>query len=460
MTLDISAFGDDAMGDHDAVGLIEAMRSGNVHADELSAAALTRAHAVDERLNAIVAWAGAPISNPQPDAAVFAGVPAFVKDNENLAGLPTRHGSRATPATVAASNSPFIDAFLGAGFTVLGKSSMPEFGLTASTEPLLNGPARNPWSNGHSTGGSSGGSAALVAAGVVPIAHGNDGGGSIRIPASCCGLVGLKPSRGRLPVDAGLEGLPVAIVAQGVLTRSVRDTALFHAVAETPHATLPPIGHVTGPSATRLRIAFTADAMSGMPVHPDVVAVVDRTAVLCEGLGHHVERIPFPFGEQFGRDFLRYWAGLAFATEYGGRQMHGPAFDRHLLEPLTLGLSRYFRSVAVRTPASLRRLRAFGDEYARLLGSYDILLTPVLAHPAPPIGYLAPDLPFETHLRRLLRYSSFTAIQNVAGSPAISLPLGTSVDGLPIGVQAAAGVGQEAMLLGLAYELEEAAPWR
>ena len=455
-TLDVSAFGDDALGDHDAVGLINELRTGSVHADELTAAAIARAQGVEHRLNAVVSWA----PQPAPGAGTFAGVPSFVKDNENVVGLSTRHGSRATPRSAATVNSPFVESFLAAGFTVLGKSSMPEFGLTASTEPLLNGPARNPWNTEHSTGGSSGGAAALVASGVVPLAHGNDGGGSIRIPASCCGLVGLKPSRGRLPLDPGLDALPVGIVAQGVLTRSVRDTALFYATMDDVSPDLPPIGHITAPGTRRLRVAVITEAMSAMPVAPDVAETVTRTALLCESLGHHVEHIAFPFPEQFGHDFLRYWAGLAFVTELGGRRMYGPEFDRTALEPLTLGLSRYFRTVAARTPASLKRLRAFGDEYARLLAPYDVLLTPVLAHAAPPIGYLAPDLPFETHLIRLLRYSSFTAIQNVAGVPAISLPLGMSSDGLPIGVQAAAGYGQEALLLGLAYELEAAAPWR
>ncbi len=454
--LAVSAFGDDALGDHDSVGLLEEMRIGSLHADELTAAAIARARQVDETLNAVVSWAAPAVRGDGP----FAGVPSFVKDNENVVGLPTRHGSRATPHSAATVNSPFVDSFLAAGFTVLGKSSMPEFGLTASTEPLLNGPARNPWNTEYSTGGSSGGAAALVASGVVPLAHGNDGGGSIRIPASCCGLVGLKPSRGRLPLDPGLNALPVGIVAQGVLTRSVRDTALFYATVDGTSPDLPPIGHVTAPCTSRLRIAVLTEAMSGMPVATDVVETVTRTAMLCESLGHRVEQIAFPFPEQFGRDFLRYWAGLAFITELGGRRMYGPQFDRSALEPLTLGLSRYFRTVAVRTPASLKRLRAFGEEYARLLAPYDVLLTPVLAHVAPPIGYLAPDISFETHLVRLLRYSSFTAIQNVAGVPAISLPLGMSADGLPIGVQAAAGYGQEAMLLGLAYELEAAAPWR
>lgn len=449
---------DDALGEYDAVGLIDALQSREVHPDEVTAAALARARQAQDALNAVVDWVPTPTVGSGP----FGGVPSFIKDNEDLAGLACRQGSRAVPDTPVEANSEFVSQFVDLGFTVLGKSTLPEFGLTATTEPLLGGPTRNPWNIGHSTGGSSGGSAALVAAGVVPIAHANDGGGSIRIPASCCGVVGLKPSRGRVVGREDLEKLPVAITAQGVVTRSVRDTALFFSEIEKLHQdpALSPIGHITAPGSERLRIGLVLEGMSGLPVNSDVQAAVTATAAVLEGLGHHVEPIAFPFDEQFGRDFLRYWAGLAFAIQYGGKQVYGDGFDRSLLEPLTLGLGRFFRTVAVRTPTTLRRLRNFGEEYEQLFTSHDVLLSPVLSHAPPPIGYLSPDLDVQTHLVRLLRYASFTAVQNVSGAPAISLPLGMSDDGLPIGVQAAASFGQEARLLGLAYELEEAMPWR
>jgi amidase len=342
------------------------------------------------------------------------------------------------------------------GFTVLGTSTMPEFGLTATTEPHLGGPTRNPWNPAHSTGGSSGGAAALVAAGVIPIAHGNDGGGSIRIPAACTGLVGLKPSRGRLVTRQGLEHLPVAISTQGVLTRSVRDTAMFYAEMEKVHSAMPPIGHVTRPHARRLRIAVVTDAMAGMTVDPEVRDTVDRAAMACAHLGHTVDAIDYPATEQFGRDFLRYWALLAFAIERGGAQLYGAGFDRSRLEPFTLGLSGYARSLLLTMPATIARLRRFEHHYERLLAPYDVLLSPVVSQPAPLIGYLAPDVEFRTQVLRLLRYVPFTSLQNVSGTPAISLPLGRSRDGLPIGVQAAAGFGQEAVLLSLALELEQA----
>jgi amidase len=443
---------DDALGDHDAVSLLAAIRAGAVHPGEVLAAALGRAHVADDRLNAVAAWVRSPVAGAGP----FAGLPSFVKDNESVAGLPERQGSRAVPPVPAPSSSPFVMLFERLGFTVLGTSRMPEFGLTATTEPLLGGPARNPWNPAHSTGGSSGGAAALVAAGVTPIAHGNDGGGSIRIPAACTGLVGLKPSRGRLVTRQGLEHLPVAISTQGVLTRTVRDTALFYAEMERVHCPLPPIGHVTRPHGRRLRIAVATEGMAGMAIDPDVRGTVEDAALACEHLGHGVEEIEYPATEQFGRDFLRYWALLAFAIEHGGARLYGPGFDRSGLEPFTLGLSRYARSLAPTMPATLARLRHFEQHYARLLAPYDVLLSPVLSQPAPPIGYLAPDVEFRTQLLRLLRYVPFTAVQNVSGAPAISMPLGRSRHGLPIGVQAAARFGQEAVLLSLALELEQA----
>lgn len=450
----VSTVADDALGDHDAVSLIAAIQAGSVHPDEVTAAALARARVAHAQLNAVASWA------PEPAAAAtgpFAGVPSFIKDNEGVAGLPGRLGSRAVPPAPAAASSAFVDQFEQLGFTVLGTSTMPEFGLTATTEPLLGGPTRNPWNPAHSTGGSSGGAAALVASGVTPIAHANDGGGSIRIPASCTGLVGLKPSRGRLVTRQGMELLPVAISTQGVLTRTVRDTARYYAEVERLYSTMPPIGDVTGPGARRLRIAVVTEGMAGMPVDPDVRDTVERAAGACAHLGHAVEPIAYPATEEFGRDFLRYWAFLAFAIERGGARLFGPGFDRDLLEPLTLGLSRYFRSVAPTLPATILRLRRFEREYARIMAGYDVLLSPVLARPAPAIGYLGPDVEFRTQLVRLMRYVPFTSIQNVSGAPAISLPLGMSRDGLPIGVQAAARFGDEATLLSLAYELEEAA---
>lgn len=456
-----SAVRDDALGQHDLVGLVESLRRREVNAAELASAALDRAHDSQPVLNAVVSWATAP-QGPDPTAdTVLGGVPTFLKDNENLAGMATRDGSRALPDQTAISTSPIGELLADLGATYLGKSSMPEFGLTATTEPLLNGPTHNPWALGHSAGGSSGGAAALVAAGVVPFAHANDGGGSIRIPAACCGLVGLKPSRGRLPNAPESDQLPIRIVSQGFLTRSVRDTALLYAEAEKRHHVgdgLTPIGHVTAPSARRLRIGVIAEGLTG-PVVPAVADVVRRTADLCADLGHYVSDSPTGVYPAFGRDFLRYWAGLAFALRLGGARLYGKEFDRSRLEPFTDGLAEFFGTVALGAPASVARLRRFPAQHAQSFESYDVLLSPTIGYPSPELGYLSTQQDFRTHVTRLLPFAGYTALHNVAGTPAISLPLGSDPTGRPIGVQFSAALDGERTLLELAYELEAAAPW-
>ena len=296
---------------------------------------------------------------------------------------------------------------------------------------------------------------------MVPIAHANDGGGSIRIPAACCGLVGLKPSRGRLVDRPELERLPVRIAVQGVLTRSVRDTALYLAAAERVHRDpwLPAVGHVTAPDPQRLRVGVVTGAIRGLPVSGPTVAAVRDAALLCERLGHHVEETSPPVEDQFGVDFLRYWAFVAFSLRYGGAAVFGRPFDGRATEPFTRGLAGLFVRSPERLAPAVRRLRRLAREHERGFDRYDVLLAPVVGHETPPIGHLGPEVPFRTHLLRLLRYTSFTPLQNVTGSPAVSLPLGRTPDGLPIGVQVVAPYGREDRLLSLAYELEEAAPW-
>ena len=445
-------YGDDALGTFDTVGLIHALAEGQVSPEEVRDATQARVALAQEPLNAVATVVDQPTIADGP----FGGVPSFVKDNEDVVGLPTSHGSRTTSRNPKTEPSAFVTHFQQLGFTIMGKSTLPEFGLTATTETLAFGPSRNPWNLDHSTGGSSGGAAALVAAGVVPIAHANDGGGSIRIPASCCGLVGLKPSRGRLIARPELEKLPVQITTQGAVTRTVRDTALFYSEIEKLHNKLPPIGLVEGPGKQRLRIAVSENGMEGFPVDPEVQATIRRTADLCSDVGHDVEFIPFPVDDQFGRDFLRYWAALAFSIQIGGKQAFDPEFDKTKLEPFANGLASLFKHVAVRMPSTLRRLRQFPATYAAAFADYDVMLTPVTSHPAPALGFLGAETDPRDHLVRLLRYASFTAIQNVSGTPAISLPMGVSQAGLPIGIQAAAPFGHERRLLELAFELESA----
>jgi len=465
--MEVSAAADDVLQNLDARAIAAKIRSGEISAAAAVSAAIARLRAVEPRLNAVVcerfeqALAEASALTTADGGGLLAGVPSLIKDNTALAGMPTRHGSRATSATPAGQDDEFTRQFRAAGLIPIAKTALPEFGLTATTEPDAGPATRNPWNTAYSTGGSSGGSAALVAAGVVPIAHANDGGGSIRIPAACCGLVGLKPSRDRLPTARFASKLPINILADGVLTRSVGDTAAFYAELERryPVPALPAIGDVSGPGRERLHIGVSTVHPLGDSCHPQVQAVVERVAGACEQLGHRVEVVPSPVTGQMADDFFLYWARLAAASNYLGSYAFGSGFERRRLGALTRQLSGHYLRNCWRSPAAIRRLRRFGAAYRDLFCRYDLILTPVLATPPVALGYLGPALDFATALERLRHYAAFTPPQNVAGTPAISLPLGQDATGLPIGVQFAAGMGQERRLLELAWELEQAVPW-
>jgi amidase len=453
----VDAVSEDALGSDDVMEMQHRLRRRKVSARELREAARARLAAVNDDLNAVVRDLDVAPAVTGP----FAGVPSVLKDNEDLTGYPTLHGSWAPADTPATSTSPWVAQYLALGFEPIAKTTLPEFGLTASTESSRYGATRNPWDTTRSVGGSSGGSAALVAAGVVPIAHANDGGGSIRIPAAACGLVGLKPSRGRMIDVPELDRLPVNLVAQGVLTRTVRDTAYYLAEAERMYRSeaLPPIGMVVRPENRRLRIGLFVDAVGGIPVDPRVRDAVREAGLTLQALGHQVDEITPPVDEDFGRDFLRYWALISFFLQKAGGRLLGTDFDSSRTELLTPELSRMARQQAVRIPGSLRRLVRASREPEPVYATYDALLSPVLSTPPPLIGELGPQVPPHEHIVRLLRFASFTAWQNVTGSPAMSLPLARTVDGLPIGVQVAAPLGEERRLLSLAYELEAAMPW-
>lgn len=464
-TSTVHAFRDDALGDLDAVGVAERLRRGEVSAREVADAALARAEAVNPLLNAVVLTDRERIrqAGRTRRTGVFADVPTFIKDNTDLKGLPTRHGSRAVSGAPAAADSAFARQYLAQGFTVIGKSTMPEFGFNASTE-FAGGlpPTRNPWLLSHSSGASSGGSAALVASGVVPIAHANDGGGSIRIPAACCGLVGLKPTRGRLVDGEAARSLPVKIVSEGVVTRSVRDTAHFFAGMERIYRNpkLPPVGLVEGAASRRLRIGLVTDSITGHATDDETRQAVLDTAHLLEAQGHTVEELTLPVPPRFADDFSTYWGMLSFLAATFGKRVMGPDFDAAKLDNLSQGLAQLYRRNLHKTPLVLYRLQRSWQDYARIFDTRDVVLSPVLAHVTPELGHLSPAQPFDTLFERLLRYVSFTPLNNASGSPAMSLPLGADVRGLPIGVQFSARQGDERTLLSLAYELEALRPWR
>ncbi len=453
----VSAYADDALGRDDLVGLLDRLARREVSPAELREAATARARSVNEKLNAVTCWVDddtlASTDGP------FSGIPTVIKDNEHLAGYPTTQASFAVADRDAKVSGPWVDSALRLGLAPVAKTTLSEFGLTATTETLRYGATRNPWDLSRSTGGSSGGTAALVAAGVVPLGHGNDGGGSIRIPASCCGLVGLKPSRGRLPDTTVM--LPVDIGVQGVLTRSVRDTARYYAEVEkqSPASKLPEIGLVEGPGSARLRIGVVTVPPMGLPVAPEVVAPVTAAAELLASLGHEIVEVPQPVADTFGPDFLRYWGLLAGLSRTAGRLEFGEGFDASRVEPFTRELAAVSREQAGLMPASLLRLRTLARKHESIFSACDVYLSPVLGHEPAEIGWLGPEVDPHRHLMRILRYVSFTPLQNVTGSPSISLPLGRGESGVPIGVHVAAPFGAERRLLELAYELEAANPW-
>ncbi|MGO4256186.1 amidase [Marmoricola sp. RAF53] len=460
----VHAFRDDALADHDAVGLAEEIRAGRVSATEAVDAAIARIEAVNPELNGL---ACADFERARERAAgpartgFFAGVPSLVKDNSDVAGLPTQQGCSAYTGPRAAVDGDFARAFHAQGLISLGKSQLSEFGFSASAEFWNADPVRNPWNTGYSSGASSAGAAAFVASGAVPLAHANDGGGSIRIPAGCNGLVGLKPTRGRVPQDKLIREMPVRIVADGVVTRSVRDTAAFLREIERQHRVLalPPVGDVRGPGTERLRIAFVIDSIGDLKTDPEVADAVRATAKQLEALGHHVEEIDVPVPDFFLDDFLAYWSLLASFMLATGKRSLGPDFDRGLTDNLSKGLAKHGLRRSWKLPLTLGRLGASKHVSARFFRNYDAVLTPVLAKPTPELGWLDPSQPYEVVIDRLIQLASFTPLQNATGDPGISLPLGTGSNGMPIGVQIAAGAGQEARLLELAYELEEARPF-
>jgi amidase len=459
----VHAFGDDALGHLDAVGVADAIQTGRVGRIEVVEAAIARTQAVNAALNGLAhkaferarAQAAAPAH-----AGLFSGVPTFIKDNVDIAGLPTMRGTDAWTPQLADVDSDFARMYLATGVTPLGKTQMSEYGFSASAEHPRLGPVRNPWNTDHTAGASSSGSAAFVAAGVVPIAHANDGGGSIRIPASCNGLVGLKPSRGRLPLDKEVSQMPIRIVANGMVSRSVRDTAAFYAEAERiwPAAKLRPIGHVKHAGTKRLRIAVITHSLL-RESSPEVRELTLKSAALLEELGHrvdHLEKPPVP--TSFVSDFVLYWGLLAMGQiQLNKRTFDG--FDVTRLDNLSRGLDRHARRNLHRIPLALLRLSRTRRHTARLARTYDVVMTPTLADETPQIGYLDPMADYEQIIDRLQDWVAFTPLQNVTGEPAISLPLALSANGLPVGMMFSASTGHEAQLLELAYELEEARPW-
>ncbi|MFI9511275.1 amidase [Nocardia sp. NPDC052566] len=460
----IHAFGDDALGELDAVGVAERIRSGALDRRAVIEAAIARIERVDPTLGALRAecfdWARHAAVD---DGAPFAGVPTVIKDNNAVAALPTGMGSAAVRPHPATRTDPPARQLLAQGVVLLGKSAMPEFGLTPVSEYAGRPPTRNPWHTDRSAGGSSAGSGALVAAGAVPIAHGNDAGGSIRIPAAANGLVGLKVTRGRLLDVAGVRQLPVNLVVEGVLTRTVRDTAHYLASAEKYYHNrkLPRVGLVAHPSDRRLRIGLLTTDTRGVPAHPAMAEVARSAAALLERMGHDIETVDSDAiaDPRLIEDFQYYWGSVAMLIVIANQVEHGRHFDPRDLEPFTRGLMAQTARHPLATARGMARLRRAHLRYEAvfLRRNLDIVLSPVLGQPIPLLGELATDQPFDDLLAKLTDYVAFTPVENVTGSPAIAVPYGMTADGIPGSIHLSAGRGGERLLLELAYELEAAA---
>lgn len=456
---------------HDAVGVAELVAAGEISAKEVLEAALARADAVKSDINAItydladealdLVKDGAP---PGP----LGGVPFLLKDlSAQMAGTPTSAGSRLFADIDYPADNAIVAAYRRAGLVIFGKTNTPEFGLEPVTEPESLGPCRNPWDLERTPGGSSGGSAAAVAAGVAPAAHSSDGGGSIRIPASCCGLFGMKPSRGRVslaPANEGWGGFSI----QHAVTRTVRDSAILLDIISTPQPgdpywAPPPVrafAEEVGQNPGKLAIAFTVESIAGPGLDPDCVAAVRAAAKLCESLGHRVEEITLgwdyaPVQEAGG---LIIAANIATLLDNEAAR-RGRSIKSGEVEDLTMGI--YERGKTVSATAYVKAIQiahAFGRLSARAFMGFDTLLTSTLGCPPVPIGWLRGGEP-SAYMERLLTFMPNTQPFNVSGQPAMTIPLGQSRGGLPVGVQFVGQPAGEAMLFRLASQLEQAAPW-
>ena len=449
------------------------IRDGDLSARELTEASLGRIEALQPSLNAFVhldpegALAAAE-SIGQGDPRPFAGVPIAVKDTAAVAGMPLTMGSDLFGDFRPANDAFVVRRLRDAGFVIVGKTNMPEFGILPVSEPRRFGPVRNPWDTERTPGGSSGGAAAAVSAGMVPLAHGSDGGGSIRIPAACCGLVGLKPSRGR--ISRGPEGGDDFLVSDGVLTRTVAETAqLLDVLAgyepgDPAWAPPPdePFATVAAREPGTLRIGVTTDAAIPGELDPACERAVEEAAELLRELGHEVEEIEAPWK---GRDILRTFTlafGAPIATGiHAGALVTDREPSEELIEPLSWTI---WNGIAERSPVDYlvarSRLTAFAREIVAVWGGYDAVLMPALAQRPVRIGEIdaCSAEPWED-FRRSGEFTPFTAIFNVTGQPAITLPLFHGEDGLPLGVQLAGRPAGEGQLLALAAQLEAALPW-
>jgi amidase len=457
-----------------ATELAALVRGAELSARELVEASLRRIDELQPRINAFTHVAyesalAAAVEIAAADPRPFAGVPIAIKDNRPVAGMPLTMGSDLFGDFTPRQDSFVIRRLREAGFVIVGKTTLPEMGILPTTETRRFGPTRNPWHPDRTPGGSSGGSAAAVAAGAVPIAHGNDGGGSIRIPAACCGLVGCKPARGR--ISSGPEIGQSFLVTDGVLTRTVAETAELldimsgYELGDANWAPSPAVGYVeaiaTEPGTLKIALAI-APPLEGVAVDPRSETAARDTAALLESLGHDVEEIDPPWaGLDLLPDFTRSFGPNVSLTTFVGGRLIGREPTAEDVEPLTWLMYEHAKELdAISFIASQARLEGAARSIIARLSAWDIVLTPTLADRPVAIGEingLGPD-PWERY-RRSGSFTPYTALSNITGLPAISLPLYHGDDGLPTGVQLIGRPVGEETLLALSAQLERALPW-
>ena len=458
--------------DFDATDLARLVANGELSALEVLEEAVERAERVNPRLNALVyPWydhAKERIREGLPDGP-FHGVPFLLKDlYQDYEGQKQSNGCRALAGIVAGQDGEMVSRYKAAGLSIFGRTASPEFGLSTTTESALHGRTRNPWNPELTSGGSSGGASSMVAAGVLPMANASDGGGSIRVPASCTGLFGMKPTRGRNPmgplVGEGWSGLATV----HAVSRSVRDSALLLDCTAGPDLGAPywaeppkrPFAEEVGRDVAGMKAAVVREAWFGVETHPDCLEAVDRAAGLCRGLGLEVEEASLPIPrELLDADMQIIYANARETVELVEQVLGRPATEEDV-EKNNLAMARRDRSTGADYVRALNGIHALGRLVARFFLDFDLLITPTVPVPPMPLGLLSPSREDAgAQWRDVMRTIAFTSVFNASGNPAASVPLHWNEDGLPIGVQFVAPYGDEAALFRIASALEEAAPW-
>lgn len=459
---------------YDGLGLADLVRRKEVKPEELLEAAISRIETINPKINAVVTKmydeARKTIASSLPEGP-FTGVPFLVKDlGATYAGVRNTSGCKIFAEYIPDYDSELVKRYKKAGLVTIGRTNTPEFGLNVTTESVLLGPARNPWNTEHSTGGSSGGSAAALASRMVPIAHGNDGGGSIRIPSSCCGVFGMKPSRGRTPNGPEFGEVWEGFAIDHALSISVRDNAALLDATSAPEVGAPygipapirPFAKEVGANPGKLKIAFFTKGATA-EVHPDCDAAVKDVAMLCEKLGHTVEEAsPKIDYEALQEAFnLIIFGHTASMLDQIGKAI-GTKVTAAMVEPWTWSLAEMgWRTSAADFVNTKAMVNIATRTVAGFLTQYDVILTPTLGAPPPKLGYLdTVNLRVEVLSKRIFDYIPFTWLHNITGLPSMSVPLYWNDLGLPIGLQFAGRYADEATLYRLAGQLEEARPWR